>query len=249
MVKEKIDKGLKIGVDEAGKGPVIGPMVLAGCLLDNETARDLEKLGVKDSKDLTQRRREFLENKIKESAISWDLIIFQPNDIDGNHDDGGNLNELEARFFSKIISNINTSFQNEYFHKNSNSSEDKKQKKIKVIVDCPAVRINNWKEKLLYNLPKSQMANLDLSCEHKADKNHISVAAASIIAKCEREREMKKLKEKYGDEIGSGYSSDPKTIDFVEKHAQKYQNDGIFRKSWQTWKTAFKKLGQRKLDF
>ena len=58
---------------------------------------------------------------------------------------------------------------------------------------------------------------------------------------------MDKLKKKYGDEIGSGYSSDPLTQKFLEKHAQKYQDKGIFRKTWITWKKAYQLLGQRKL--
>jgi len=56
----------KLGIDDAGRGPVIGPMILAGCLMDEETEAKLKKLGVKDSKQLTQKRREFLESKIKE---------------------------------------------------------------------------------------------------------------------------------------------------------------------------------------
>jgi len=56
-----------------------------------------------------------------------------------------------------------------------------------------------------------------------------------------------KLKEKYGKEIGSGYTSDPLTQKFLEKHAHKHQYDGIFRKSWITWKNASKNLGQKKL--
>ncbi len=91
------------------------------------------------------------------------------------------------------------------------------------------------------------MSTIELSCEHKADKNHVSVSAASILAKCVREKEMEKLREKFGEEIGSGYTSDPLTQRYIEKNAEKQKDAGIFRKTWETWKKAFEKLGQRTL--
>ena len=79
------------------------------------------------------------------------------------------------------------------------------------------------------------LSNLEIVCEHKADRNHVAVSAASILAKSVRESEMYKLREKYGKEIGSGYCSDPNTKKFLEKNHQKFKDDGIFRKSWETW--------------
>ena len=89
---------------------------------------------------------------------------------------------------------------------------------------------------------------MEIVCEHKADRNHVAVSAASIIAKTIREIEMSKLREKYGNEIGSGYSSDSLTARFLEKNIRKYGQDGIFRKSWATWKTAAGKQEQKKLE-
>ena len=60
---------------------------------------------------------------------------------------------------------------------------------------------------------------------------------------------MRKLKEKYGEGIGSGYCSDPLTQKFLEKHLHKYDSHGIFRKTWRTWKGVYANLGQRKLKF
>ena len=55
------------GVDEAGKGPVVGPMVVAAVAVEN--AKDIEDLGVKDSKQLTPARRKELANIIKEKFV------------------------------------------------------------------------------------------------------------------------------------------------------------------------------------
>jgi len=218
---------LKLGIDDAGRGPVIGPMVLAGCLIDEETEKEFSKLGVKDSKQLTPKRREFLAEKIREMAETFEIAIVSPAEIDAK-EGGLNLNHLEAVKMAEVINKINRGFN-----------------KIKVIVDCPSTNISSWKDFLKTKI--ENLSNLEISCEHKADQNHISVSAASILAKSVREKEMDKLKEKYGNEIGSGYTSDPATCKFLEKNIESHNDDGIFRKTWATWKNTQDKLTQKKL--
>lgn len=220
---------LILGIDDAGRGPVIGPMVLAGCLITEDVQKDLKKLGVKDSKLLTPKRREFLAGKIKEIAETFEIALAHPNDIDKNLNTGTNLNILEAIKIAEIINKVNKGYH-----------------KIKVIVDCPSVSIEKWKDVLKAKI--ENLTNLEIVCEHKADKNHISVSAASVLAKSIREKEMNKLKEIYGEEIGSGYCSDPLTNKFLEKHAIKHKDSGIFRKTWITWKDAFNRIGQTTLS-
>ncbi len=218
-----------LGLDESGKGPVIGPMILAGVLIEKKHERHLRKLGVKDSKEITPKRRNFLEVEIKKIIKDYHLIVCEASEIDSTNGDGINLTELEAREFAKIINQFNNSEDN-----------------LKVIIDCPSIGIKSWTETLKPKI--KNLSNIELVIEHKADKNHISVSTASIIAKCERERQMAKLKEKYGNIIGSGYCHDPLTISFIEKFALKFKNDGLFRKSWSTWKNAADKLAQIELD-
>ena len=89
---------LTLGIDDAGRGPVIGPMILAGVLLNEDAEKELKKLGVRDSKELTHKRREFLAEKIREKAEAFEIIIILPKDIDGSEDDAlerVKLNELE----------------------------------------------------------------------------------------------------------------------------------------------------------
>ena len=219
----------KLGIDDAGRGPLVGPMVLAGCLVDKKAELEFKRLGVKDSKQLTKKRREFLDSVIKEKAETFEIVIIPPKMIDGDGIKRTKLNELEALACAKIINRINKGF-----------------KKIKVVIDCPSPNLTRWKDFLKVKI--NNLSNLEISCEHKADKNHISVSAASILAKNVREKEVAFLKEKYGKEIGSGYCSDPLTRKFLKKNLKKYQNDGIFRKTWSTWKKAHTLLGQKKLD-
>ncbi len=219
---------LILGIDDAGRGPVIGPMVLAGCLISEDIQDSLKKLGVKDSKQVTPKRREFLVDKIKEIAETFEVVLASTSEIDGDERGDNNLNSLEARKMAQIINKINKGFG-----------------KIKVVVDCPSTNIAKWRDYLMTQV--ENLSNLDIICEHKADKNHVAVSAASILAKSTREKEMDKLKKKYGAEIGSGYCSDPTTMKFLEKNAEKHKDAGIFRKSWITWKRAIEKIGQRKL--
>src|SRR3989344_3730001 len=219
---------LILGIDDAGRGPVIGPMVLAGCLVDSETEKEFKRLGVKDSKQLTQKRREFLEEIIKEKSKSFDIVSITPEEIDTSNKEGIKLNEVEALAAAKIINKLNTG-----------------DEKIKVIVDCPSNSINKWRDFLKMHI--KNLSNLEISCEHKADINHISVSAASILAKTKREAEMEKLKEQYGKEIGSGYGADPTTKKFLAKNANNKKHQKIFRKTWSNWKQANNNMGQKKL--
>lgn len=221
---------LTLGIDDAGRGPVVGPMILAGCLIDEETKKYFKSIGVADSKTLTAKRREFLEEKIKERVKAFEIVLTKPNEIDSQNGNGVNLNDVEAMQCAEIINRINTG-----------------EEKMKVVIDCPSAGILKWADYLKTHI--KNLSNLEISCEHKADRNHVVVAAASILAKCKREKEMDKIKKEYGNEIGSGYTSDPATIRFLAKYAIKYQATGIFRKTWITWKKAAEKLKQQTLDF
>ena len=77
--------------------------------------------------------------------------------------------------------------------------------------------------------------------------NHVSVSAASILAKVSREEEIEKLKLQYGD-FGSGYPSDPVTKEFLKNKGKEFKNTGLFRKSWQTWKALFPQKEQATLE-
>ncbi|PJE81023.1 ribonuclease HII [Candidatus Pacearchaeota archaeon CG10_big_fil_rev_8_21_14_0_10_32_42] len=221
---------LILGLDEAGKGPVIGPMIIAGCLIEKKDESSLRRLEVKDSKLVTKKRREYLEEEIKKVVRSFEIVICEAEEIDSTNSAGINLIELEARKFAEIINKLN-----------------KGTEKIKIIIDCPSIGIKSWTDQLKTKI--KNLSNLEFVIEHKADVNYLAVAAASILAKCERERKMDLLKEKYGNEIGSGYCADPLTMKFVEKFALKFGKEGLFRNSWATWKNACIKLKQVELEF
>jgi len=213
---------LVLGIDDAGRGPLIGPMILAGVLLEKEREILLKEKGIKDSKLLTHPARIQLSKIIKENAIDIKSVKISPEEIDKSLKAGINLNTLEALKMAEIINAIN----------------DRKSN-IHVFVDCPSVNTRAWRNTLIGFIKHPQ--NLTFVVEHKADFLYPCVSAASIIAKCEREEEIAKLRQeykKYGD-IGSGYPSDPITREFLKKHGEKLKDSGLFRKTWKTWRALF----------
>jgi len=222
-------KELIIGIDDSGRGPLIGPMILAGVLMTREQELVLKGLGVKDSKQVLHPLRIKLAKEIKENSINHKVVKAFPDEIDKYVSTKKlNLNTLEAVKAAEIINFLNDG-----------------KEKIKVILDCPSVNTKTWKLKLLEFVDKKD--NLEVVCEHKADVNHVSASSASILAKVAREDEVEKIKneyKKYGD-IGSGYPADPSTKEFLKKHGKELENSGIFRKTWATWKSLFPEKGKK----
>lgn len=221
---------LKLGIDDAGRGPVIGPMILAGCLIDSELESEFKKLGIKDSKQLTPGRREILAEIIRSKAAAFEITHTSPNEITEKNRVKINLNTLEAIKSAEIINKL---------------VERNKNVKISVYIDCPSPNIPAWQlevEKRIHN-----KLNLDIHCEHKADVNHPCVSAASILAKTTRDAEIEKIKSKLGIDFGSGYTSDPVTCKFLKENATKLKDLGIFRQTWSTWKNACQVKKQKSL--
>ena len=221
---------LILGIDDAGRGPLIGLMILAGVVLTKAQEAVLKKAGAKDSKLLSHTERIRIGEIIKKNSVSNHIVKAYPEEIDSSIKKGINLNTLEAQKMAEAINSLN---------------DGKKQ--IKVIVDCPSINVTKWREKLISFIKHS--SNLSIACEHKADYNYVAVSAASILAKVAREEEMDKLRKKYksyGD-IGSGYPADPITQEFLKKNGKALADTGIFRKSWSTWKELFPDKKQKTL--
>ena len=194
------------GVEEAGRGPVIGPIILAGVSFEEGVDKQLRELGVKDSKELSRQQRDGLEKKIEELAKDVVIIKVSACKIDGYQRDGVNLNRMETMKFADIINMLSPDC---------------------AIVDSPDVK----PERLKLILQKMLKKETELVVEHKADKNHPVVSAASIIAKVNRDREVDKLKVKYGD-FGSGYPHDPLTVTWLKEWKGPFPE--MVRKSWAT---------------
>lgn len=201
------------GIDDAGRGPIIGPLVIAGVLINEINLPRLRDLGVKDSKLLSPPRREQLAVEVRKIALKYHIVSLSPMEIDKVVETGRKLhrlNRLEAQTMAKVIAVLKPNV---------------------AYVDASDVLADRFKQHILENLS----FEVEIISEHKADSKYPIVSAASIIAKVERDNAIEKLKGKYGNlgDIGSGYSTDPRTIRFLERWFAKYGYYPEFvRKSW-----------------
>ncbi|MFH1276075.1 MAG: ribonuclease HII [Candidatus Woesearchaeota archaeon] len=216
---------ITIGIDEAGRGPVLGPLVMAALAVDESNLKKLEWMGVKDSKLLSHQTREELFERIREVVKDFRIQVIEPDAIDLSlSEEGTNLNWLEADTSINMISEL---------------------KADKIILDCPSVNVQAYKDYIFKKLPE-RLKGAELIVEHKADMNYIVVAAASIIAKVIRDRAIDKIKNELKLDFGSGYMSDPKTKKFLDEYHDKLPH--LFRKKWQSYKNVVIKKEQRGLD-
>lgn len=217
------------GIDEAGRGPVIGPMVMAGVLIDEQDEETLKDLGVRDSKLVPAEKRPELAHRIEEHADRIHVRVLLPEEIDrAVLSESFNLNLLEAKTSAEIITEL---------------------KPDKAILDCPSTNPAAYVETVRKFLPR-EMRSRDIVAEHKADAKYPVVSAASIIAKVRRDSEIDIIRADLKEEIGSGYPSDPATKKFLKENWKKYSERGIFRKSWSSWQELEEGSKQRNLfDF
>jgi len=204
------------GVDDAGRGSVIGPLVIAGVLIRKEDVPKLREMGVRDSKLLSPQRRETLDIEIKKTVQGYSVIKLSPREIDRVVETGKKLhrlNRLEAQAMAKVIETLKPSI---------------------AYVDASDVLEERFKQHILECLA----FKVQIVSEHHADRKYPVVSAASIIAKVERDKAITELAAKHGD-LGSGYPSDPRTITFLQQCLEKKGDYPDFvRKSWQTAKKA-----------
>ena len=181
-----------LGIDEAGRGSVLGPMVIAGVIVPEKMDKVLERMGVKDSKRLTPNRRTILSRKLKK-MFEYEIVVMSAREIDELRASGVNLNEIEKNAMESIILKL---------------------KPEKAIVDAVDVKAQRFQD----NLCKD--TGFDVMAEHKADDKYIEVSAASIIAKAERDAQIQEINKEFikSGGIGSGYPSDPTTKKFLTNY-------------------------------
>ncbi len=207
---------LVAGIDEAGRGCVIGPLVVAGIAVLEDNLKALSTLGVKDSKLLSAEAREDLFPQILRLSLKHFVVKVTPAEIDQSVKSQRRLhklNRLEAEKMAQIVSALQPDV---------------------VYVDAA----DTVEKRFGQHISQAAAFKTRIISEHKADRNYPVVSAASIIAKVERDRAVAELRCEFGD-FGTGYLTDPKTGQFLKtwlKNNVEYPE--CVRKSWKPAKKA-----------
>ena len=185
-----------IGIDEAGRGPMLGPLVVAAIAIPKNDVRLLIEHNITDSKKLSPKKRKLAYEVIEKFTLErgWvkQITICNPIDIDFAMETT-NLNILETELFANTINNL----------------EINESKGGKLILDACDVNEERFGNRVTGLIDKWPWDSWDLISIHGADKLHRSVGAASIIAKVTRDNIIKEIEADIGIKIGSGYPSDP----------------------------------------
>lgn len=207
------------GVDEAGRGCVVGPLVISAVAVEKQDVVRLRELGVADSKTLTARRRRELYEAIL-AEFKTKFVVIEPWDVDRSLRglNGPGLNSLEYLNIAKLVNVLRPS---------------------EVFVDSPDRNTRRAREMILMHLKNP----VKLCCMIHADRKKPVVAAASIVAKVVRDMRVEELRKVYGD-FGSGYPSDPKTRRWLRAKLENRTLPPYVRRGWKT----LERLVQTRID-
>ncbi len=176
-----------LGVDEAGRGAVLGPLVVAGVLAPADSRPALRTHGARDSKTVPRhRRRDVLRTLLQEAVRGYALVI-PPSTIDA-----GNLTTLEEEAIASLIARLAPQ---------------------EVVLDAPVGPAAL--PRFLRRLRAAVDEEVQLIAYPKADRSDPIVGAASLLAKVVRDGYMDALRPHYGD-IGWGYPGEPRVRRFLE---------------------------------
>lgn len=198
---------LVCGVDEAGRGSVLGPLVIAGISIERKNVEKLVEIGVKDSKLLSVQSREDLYDKILSIVEDYHVVKIPPKTIDKSVSQNL-LNYLEADYMAKVVKKLGAA------HSYVDSCDTNPKR---------------------FGLYISSLAKTGkITSAHHADRKYPVVSAASIIAKIHRDKTIAKLQKNHEKhDLGSGYPSDAKTMGFIKEWISVNGDVSVFvRKSW-----------------
>ncbi|MBD3251857.1 ribonuclease HII [Candidatus Uhrbacteria bacterium] len=189
---------LSVGLDEAGRGCVIGPLVIAIVAAEEKDRRWFKKRNVRDSKLVPAKQREDLAWSIKDRC--WhQILIISPKAIDeALYDPSRSLNELEIERMIALLRHF---------------QEKQPVREARILIDAMSTNAESIRKR--FQAGSRQIDHHRIQAKHKADRLDRTVAAASLLAKAERERQIETIKRECGIDFGSGYCHDPRTTAFL----------------------------------
>lgn len=218
-----------LAIDEAGRGPVIGSMFIAGVVIDESKAEKLSLDGVRDSKKMSPKKRQLFYSRIKEEADETYVVEVTASEIDFRRK-RISLNELEGEKMAKVI---------------EQAVEDEADFEV-LILDVPDPTGEQYLNRIrkYVEIPEG----IEIIAEHGADDNYPACSAASVIAKVNRDRSVEEIEEKFGIELRSGYPHESTVINYMRKVIKEEgEYPDFVRESWATADRIRKEKSQSKL--
>lgn len=215
------------GADEAGRGAILGPLVVSIVAVRSSSVKRLSEIGVRDSKLLSGKRRSWLYHEIKDIAAEIKIKCITPKEINEAMTNHISLNELEAKHLSGLFDQMESEASSIYL-----DSPDVIPERFGVrfgMYSTKKTRVKGVKTKI-WDIKGSTR----VIAEHKADSRYPVVSAASIIAKVTRDEEIARLTKRLRIKIGSGYPSDATTINAIRDHIKDERFSEHIRDRWST---------------
>ena len=183
----------RLGIDEAGRGCVLGPMVFGAFLVLEEDEPTLRAMGARDSKKVSAKKRQALRPKLEEAAQAWRVVEIQPAVLDGE-----SLGEITKRVIVDLAIELRPDV---------------------LVLDAPVppAQIPGYRTDLLRRLAARGLRGIEIIAENGADDTYPCCSAASILAKTTRDASLAAIQDVAGTPLGSGYPSDPKTRAYLKK--------------------------------
>ncbi|MHA1340118.1 MAG: ribonuclease HII [Promethearchaeota archaeon] len=209
-----------LGIDEAGRGPVLGDLFVGAVLCNLAQIQILRQNNVNDSKKLSKTKRELLYNLISQNCIKYIVKRIPVKVIDENikSNNGKNLNMLEKEIMCELIEELQA---DEVYIDAIGNNPKKFTREMYIMLE---------QRGKISQIPK-------IIARNKGDSLFTIVGAASIMAKVQRDKAIESYRKEYEiyGSIGSGYPSDKYTIQFLRRYISKnHKPPEIARKSWET---------------
>ncbi|NQU09248.1 ribonuclease HIII [bacterium] len=193
----------RLGVDESGKGDFFGPLVCAGVFVDGEVARKFQELHVRDSKLIqSDARIEALAKEIR-AATAYDVVPIGNEAYNRLQVKMGNVNNLLGWGHARVIENLLAKID-------PDGQGDR----------CPkAISDQFGNARIVKQSLMERGRRIELVQRHKAEAD-LAVAAASILARAEFVRRLRRVSKEFGVDLPKGASAAVRAagVEVVTKH-------------------------------
>lgn len=209
------------GVDEAGRGCVIGPLVMCAFACNAQVEKTLRGMGVRDSKEVPQEERVRLYGELKRRG-KFTVDVITAELITQKMRAKISLNDVEAESASLLLERLHEKIAFE-----------------RAYVDSPDPRPEKFEKRIRKHCDHA----FAIVSRNKADRDFPVVGAASIIAKAIREEELAAIKKQVAaaglkGDLGTGYSHDERTIKFLNENWSNPHLKPYIRWEWATAKNV-----------